>query len=302
MESVYKYIEDMIHEIANFIDYLEQEDSDIFKANLELKQGLYAFVRKENDELYVPEEGVLQVDKDTERDRLYGQFLERASNSEMINAMKSFNSGPKIYIAIGSPFGIALSGKAYKQKPVNRLYEAAEAYFKAAQKFVDKNNKQHLQWLTDMKSFVNNKMLSFINSQVADINKLSDKFMFYFFLEEPAPDDYKEIQNRFLAQKLFNKDKYNIKDEQGTIYGISDDASGFNDSKAFLKHQTGPLDINYRVSGETAKKLYQFFRLQQKNKILPNPMPVFVDEHELTEKTIKFYERNQKLGHKEIRE
>ena len=289
----------MIHEIAQFIDYLQDKSPQIFTENLELKPGLYAFVRKSDDKLFIPDEQILEVNKDTENSGLYEQFLERVSNTEMINAMKSFNSGPKVYISIGSPFGIALSGKAYKEKPMNKLYDSAEAYFKAARKFVDENNEKHQQWLADMKQFVESEMYDFLEKHV-DVNKLNDNYMFYFFLEEPGLEDYKEIQNRFLAQKLFNTEKYNIKGKDGTIYGISDDVSGFNEKKEFLKHHTGPMEVNYRVSEATARKLYQFFRLQQKNKILPNPMPIFVDQNELTKETVTFYNGNNKLGHKEI--
>ncbi|MFW6224696.1 MAG: hypothetical protein ACOC4B_00340, partial [Bacteroidota bacterium] len=76
--------------------------------------------------------------------------------------------------------------------------------------------------------------------------------------------------------------------------------SGFNDSKVFLKHQTAPVELNYRVNENEALKLHKFFRLQQKNKILPNPMPIFVDEKELTEEAVKFYKQDTKKGHKEI--
>ena len=68
----------------------------------------------------------------------------------------------------------------------------------------------------------------------------------------------------------------------------------------FLLHQTAPLDINYRVTGLIAMKLHKFFRLQQKNKVLPNPLPLFVDRDELTKEAISIYKSDRKKGHKEI--
>ncbi len=289
----------MIQEIINFIDYLEEKSPEIFSENLELKEGIYVFLEKEGDELVVKEENVFKVDKDTERNHIYEDFLALATNTEMLNAMKSFNSGPKVYIAIGSPFGIALNGKAYKNSAEKKLLEAAEAYIKAARKFMNRENKQHEEWCKELELFVKTKMLNFLASGETNA-KVKDQFMFYFFMKEPKLQDYQEIQSRFLAEKLFNKDKFNIKNINGDIFGIADNLSGFNDSKEFLKHKTAPIELNYRVNGIEAQKLFQFFSLQQKNKILPNPFPLFVDEQELTGETVKFYKKNQKAGHKEI--
>jgi CRISPR-associated protein Csh1 len=288
----------MIHEITQFIDYLEKNSSDIFSENLELKEGLYVFLEKEGDELVIKNRNILKVYKKTEQNKLYDAFLSLTINTEMLNAMKSFNSGHKIYIAIGSPFGISISGLGLK-KGLNKRLDAADAYFKAAAKYIDKENEKHINWMNELKHFVNTKMFDYIEN-TEKYRSLKKADMFYFFLKEPELKDYQEIQSRFLSEKLFNKDKFNIKTEKGEIYGISDNLSGFNDSKEFLKHKTAPLDLNYRVNGLEAMKLYKFFRLQQKNKILPNPMPLFVDKKELTEKAIKFYKNDKKAGHKEI--
>lgn len=288
----------MIKEIIQFIDYLEDKSPDIFSENLILKEGLYVFLEKVGDELVMKDENILKVDKDTERNPLYDEFLNLTTNTEMLNAMKSFNSGPKIYIAIGSPFGISISGLGL-EKGINKRLDAADAYFKAAKRYIDNENEKHINWMNEFKRFVNTKMFDFIVN-TEEYKSLKKGDMFYFFLKEPELKDYQEIQSRFLSEKLFNKDKFNIKNKNGEVFGISDNLSGFNDSKEFLKHKTAPLDLNYRVNGIEAMKLYKFFSLQQKNKILPNPMPLFVDEKELTEKAIKFFKNDKKAGHKEI--
>ncbi len=289
----------MIQEIINFIDHLEDKSPDIFKENLELKEGIYVFLEKEGDELVVKDKNVLKVDKETERNEVYEQFLQLAVNTEMLNAMKSFNSGPKVYIAIGSPFGISLNAKAYKKNGDDKLLYSAEAYFKAARKYLDEKNEQHDKWCTELEYFVKTKMIDFLASDERNA-KAKDQFMFYFFMKEPELKDYQEIQNRFLSEKLFNKDKFNIELKSGDIYGIADSLSGFNDSKEFLKHKTAPIELNYRVDGLQAQKLFSFFQLQQKNKILPNPFPLFVDEAELSGEAVKFYNKDKKAGHKEI--
>jgi len=289
----------MIHEIVNFVEHLERESPEIFSEGLELKEGIYVFLEKEDNELVVSKENILRVDKDTERNQLYEEFLALVSNTEMLNAMKSFNSGPKIYIAIGSPFGIALNGKAYKKNGEKKLLDAADAYFKAARKYMNPGNAQHAQWCSELEHFVKTKMIDFLNSDEEN-EKVNDQFMFYFFMKEPSLKDYQEIQKKFLSEKLFNKDKFNVKTTNRELFGISDNLSGFNDKKEFLKHKTAPIELNYRVNGIESQKLFKFFQLQQKNKVLPNPFPLFVDEQELTEEAVKFYKSNKKYGHKEI--
>ena len=289
----------MIKEITNFVDYLEDRSPEVFSENLKLKEGLYIFLEKEGADLVVKTENIVMVDDKTEKDNLYDLFLERSTNTEMLNAMKSFNSGPKVFIVIGTPFGIAFNGKAYKTNSEKKLLDSADAYFKAAQKFMDPKNEQHATWMNEFRQFVNNKLFDYL-SGFEEYKKEKDQFMFYFFHKEPLINDYIEIQAKFLSEKLFNKDKFNVKNKEGEIFGISDNLSGFNDSKAFLKHQTSTVELNYRINGKDANKLYQFFRLQQKNKILPNPMPIFVDEKELTLETVKFYKSDTKKGHKEI--
>jgi CRISPR-associated protein Csh1 len=289
----------MIHEIVKFIEYLEENSPEIFQENLKLKEGVYVFLEKESKDLVVKEENVLRVDKNTERNELYEKFLEMKVNTEMINAMKSFNSGPKIYIEIGSPFAISIPYKAVTDKGINKRLSAAEAYFKAAEKYLPDEISKHKEWESEFKKFVLTQVYDLIEEKEY-FKKLKKTDTIYFFLKEPSLNDYKKNHQRFLSEKLFNKDKYNIKTNTGKLFGISDELSGFNDKKVFLKHKTAPIELNYRVSGNDAMKLYKFFRLQQQNKILPNPMPVFVDKNELTEEVIKFYKEDKKRGHKEI--
>ncbi|MBT3209081.1 MAG: hypothetical protein HN704_16935 [Bacteroidetes bacterium] len=289
----------MIQEIVKFVEHLEEKSPEIFSENLELKEGIYVFLEKEGDELVVKDENILRVEKDSKRNLMYEDFLDLATNTEMLNAMKSFNSGPKVYIAIGSPFGISLNAKAYKKISEKKLLDSAGAYFKAARKFLNPENMQHEEWCKELEFFVKTKMLDFLANDEENA-KAKDQYMFYFFMNEPTLEDYKEIQSRFLAEKLFNKDKFNVKSATGDLYGIADSLSGFNDKKEFLQHKSAPIELNYRVNGIEAKKLFLFFNLQQKNKILPNPFPLFVEEQELSERAVKFYKKDKKSGHKEI--
>ncbi len=294
----------MLYEISNFIEYLEMHSPEVFTENLELKEGLYVFLEREGQELVVKEENVLKFEKNIEKNILYNAFLERRINTEMMNPMKSFNSGFKIFIAIGTPFGISFSGKGFKLGKEKRL-SALEAYFKAASKYVDTDNQKYLDWFNEFQVFVKSRMFEYLES-IEEYQKVKDNYMFYFFLKKPDVQDFVNVHKKYLSERIFNDNDYNvprtrkdaIPDEH--TFGIPDCLSGFNNKKPFLEHKTASNEVNHRVNLKTAFNLQKFFNLQQKNKILPNPMPIFVDEAELTEKAIKFYKEDTKKGHKEI--
>jgi CRISPR-associated protein Csh1 len=294
----------MIHEISKFIEFLEENSPEVFDENIELEEGLYVFLEKENGELVIKDENVLEVKKDTEKNNLYKEFLKRKSVTEMLSNEKSFNAGPKIYVKIGSPFGISFSGKGYKSGKENRL-TALDAYFKTAEKYIDKDNQKYLKWLNEFKDFAYNKLFQYLES-INKYQNVSDKYMFYFYLKEPELEDFQNIYSKYLSERIFNDNGYNIpRTKKDTLpdadtYGIPNSLSGFNSKKPFLEHKTAPNEINMRVNLKVAFNLQKFFDLQKKNKILPNPMPIFVDEDELTNKTIKFYKDGTKKTHREI--
>lgn len=283
----------MIHEIGQFIEYLENNSSEIFSENLKLKEGLYVFLEKENGELVIKDENILKIGKDTDKNTsLYSDFLERYTNSEMLRN-KSFNANEKIFIDIGSSFGISISGKGLKQTERNKQDSALEAYFKAALEYVDKKNERHLTWHKEMRIFAKTKMFDFFESK-EEYKKVKDTFMFYFFLKEPKTSDLKELHQKYLSRKVFLFDL-----KKNETHGISNDLTVGNVSKKpFMRHKTASFEINYKVDGDTALKIYKFFRLQ--HKVFPNPLPLFVDRDELTKEAISIYKNDRKKGHKEI--
>jgi len=285
----------MIHEITRFIEYLEksdiENDTNIFSEGVKLKEGMYFLLERKDNNLEVVE--TLKVDKKTERNNLYEKFQQLYSLTEMIKN-KSLNSSEKIFIDIGSPFAISISGKGVKKGGVKKS-QALEAYIKAAKRYLDEGNGQYIEWFDAFKFFVKNKMFDFLDN-LDETKKPKDSFMFYFFMKEPDIKDYTKFYNNYLKAKVF---LYDLKN--GETHGLSNDLNVGNiDKKPFMRHKSASFETTYKVNGSTALKLYKFFRLQQKNKILPNPMPLFVDEQELTEKAIKFYKNDRKAGHKEI--
>lgn len=108
--------------------------------------------------------------------------------------------------------------------------------------------------------------------------KDGDYVVFYIDL----PKERYEVANRkYLKEKLFNTDKYNVPDpdsadpENPEIYGTSNWLNRFPTEKPFLMHQTAVFDIAGRITSSDAGLLYEFSDMSRR-KLLPNPLPVFI--------------------------
>lgn len=124
-----------------------------------------------------------------------------------------------------------------------------------------------------------------LDQQLLKVRELTDGDYIIFYLDLPI-EDYKKAHKKYLDDKLFNTDKYNTApNEEGLIYGTSNFMNGFNSNMPFLLHQTASFDISGRISNIEAKHLYDFAGLLP-NKVLPNPLPLFIYEKELNEKMI----------------
>lgn len=294
----------MIHEITQFVDYLDEKDKSIFSAEMELKEGFYVFLEREGEELVVKAENTLEVTKKTKRDelsgndlKLYDEFLERYIKIEPVSNNKAFNR--KLFGQTANPYAIGIAMKHYRDKSKHSeaiMQKSLNEYFDNAAKFI---HEDATEMVALFKGYLLQNLWDFLKESPV-VQNLNATAAAYVFLKNDLTD-FANPYNKYLSERLFNKDKFNVQNEFGDIFGISDDLSGFNDKKEFLKHKTAPLELNFRVNGINALKISQFFRLQQKNKILPNPMPLFVDRNELTQKAITYFKEDKtKRGHKEI--
>ncbi|MBN2518932.1 MAG: hypothetical protein JXB17_00370 [Bacteroidales bacterium] len=331
----------MIKEIVQFVDVLPQE---AFTKNLTLNEGLYLFldIQKQKDKYCltnVDENGCvlpedkLVVDKNTEPSPIYNEFLFRFENSKMINPNKSFNSSAKIFIAIGTPFGISVSKQAIEEnlteqlkKNRKKINEALLSYYKKAKEYINPEEIQYLNWFKKLSSFSIeglkihelysltekhtsnplNEILYFLISQ-SEYKKLGKKSQITIFLKEPTIKNYKDIHQKYLADKVFNKNEYNIPTlKKGEIpspntFGISDAFNVFQEGKLFLQHKTGINAFNKRVLLSDALKLWRFSQLRI-NRQIPNPLPIFVDKEELpiNKEVIRLYNDEHILSYSEI--
>jgi CRISPR-associated protein Csh1 len=299
----------MIKEISRFVDELENSNPEAFSKNIELKEGLYIFLdmEKQNDAYVLKNRDndgkILKDDiglftKETEMNPFFEKCLKLQINSIPVSPAKIFNPNKKIYNASCSPFALCFNKKNFIKYDSEILKnELKNQYFRTAEKFINKDKREHLEWFENFKGFMVNKFLSFIN-ELEEFTVAKSNFNVNIFLKQPQVEDYFETHQLYLQKNVFNKDKFNMEIDD-EVLGISDSLSGFNDKKRFLQHKTAPLEYNYRINGNVALKIWKFFRMQKNNQ-LPNPMPVFIDKQELNGKVVSIYNDDRKKGFVEI--
>lgn len=317
----------MIQEIINFVDTLPNE---VFTNNLQPKEGLYIIldINEQGGLVNVDGKGRIQEEdigfyskKDDELSPLIKKCLPLWMNALPVSNAKIFNPIKKIFGNTCSPFAFSFNKKNWEKYEELKLLQKQfkeetiqeeeikdkfkefmrgelTIYFDIASQFVE--DELHEKWMKIFRNYLYNHLFDLIDN-LEEFEKLKSAQGIYLFYKTPKLADYKEPYQNYLAAKVFNKDDYNkTKLSTKEIYGISDSVSYFNDKKPFLKHPSAPLIYNYRVTGKEATRLWQFFNLQR-NKQIPNPMPIFVDKKELTKKAVKlFNDEKGKLGYVDL--
>jgi len=298
----------MIKEITQFVDEIKEQS---YIGNIELKEGLYLLldIQKKNNKVdlvnfsdgkFTNDDDILIYKKNDEKSKAYSKFLNYQQNSIPVSHNKSFVLSA--FDSICSPFGIGFKKDFSIDKKKETIAERKvkvkkylDEYFKNAQSFVLTIN--HKEWFFNFKEFCDNQFFQFIET-LDEYQKAKSGTLINMYLKMPSIDDYKETYQKYLSERVFNTDKINQKIGDA-IYGISDSLNTFSGKKAFFRHQTSPLDLNYRVTGETAMKLWKFFQLQKQ--VLPNPLPIFIDKDELlNEKIISIFNEDRKMRYAEM--
>ncbi|MEB2778537.1 hypothetical protein SYJ56_24725 [Algoriphagus sp. D3-2-R+10] len=236
------------------------------------------------------------------------QFLNdcaaRQEAAWMIDTNKCFDL-PMKGLHSASPYCIAfkreswIGGDKYPNdgKKAN-LIERFETYFGKTfeEKFgLDEIEKQKT---IQFKFFLKNEMNSLLET-IPEYGELEGSDYVIFYRDEPL-EKYRNFQEIYLSEGLFNTADYNLEFE-GEILGTSNFHNGFNSKKPFLTHQTASFDITSRISAQEAKALSEF-QVYTNKRLVPNPVPIFIDKPELTKDAINLYHRSevQKISHREI--
>ena len=179
-----------------------------------------------------------------------------------------------------------LDNHSAESKRLNILKSELEQQIKDSK---DKNEKQELK-----------DRIKGIDNQLLEVKELEDSDYILFYLDKSL-EEYQTVHKKYLADKLFNTDKYNTPpNEEGVIFGTSNFMNGYNSSMPFLTHQTASFDITGRISDIEAKLLYDFEQILPR-KTLPSPLPIFIYKEELQKDLISLFKQSGfKLGYKEL--
>lgn len=141
-----------------------------------------------------------------------------------------------------------------------------------------------------------------VERTLIEYKELDDSDYLAFYLDVPL-ESYVAPHSVYLADKLFNTDKYNVsreKENESVLLGTSDFMNSFNSNMPFLTHQTATFDISGRISNIEAKALYQFEEVL-KGKVLPNPLPIFIFSDEIQNRSVAIIKKEgYRVGYKEI--
>lgn len=222
--------------------------------------------------------------------------LRKQVNSDYISMNKVLDARKKIHSC--SPFCIA-----FKIKTFDEIQDRLDDYFDTALSYcVDE---KHIKWTNLFHSYCKTELIDNINQIKNQIEasekqrdkrfKFSDNHHISIYLVNTSEDDYRMVHHRYLTSKVFNKEEFSV-DVDGIIFGVSDYLSGYNEKKPYLQHQTATFTINTRYSNDDALTLYNFSKLQA-NRLLPNPLPIFIDKQELNDEVVKIFNRE---GEKKI--
>lgn len=141
-----------------------------------------------------------------------------------------------------------------------------------------------------------------VERTLIEYKELDDSDYLAFYLDVPL-ESYVAPHSVYLADKLFNTDKYNVsreKENESVLLGTSDFMNSFNSNMPFLTHQTATFEISGRISNIEAKALYQFEEVL-KGKVLPNPLPIFIFSDEIQNRSVAIIKKEgYRVGYKEI--
>lgn len=286
----------MLREIINFTKSLSPES---FKRGLPLTDGLHIQITlDEAGKLHKHEKAFFR--KGDELSPFLQDCLNKEINTKFVTINKALDSKKKIHSC--SPFCVA-----FKKKTMSEALVRLEDYFNAAIEYCESDAQQ--QWAERFKNYCVEHLEELLEQVIQKIEenktngksvKISDNQYIYVYLANVSPQDYQQVHQNYIRPKAFNKDEFNC-EVNGTLFGVSDYLTGYNQKKPFLQHLSATFDVNERVTADDAVWLFKFKQLKV-NKQLPNPLPIFIEKEELNDEVVRVFHRDEdkKPGYAEM--
>ena len=288
----------MIREIINFVTDLEQDYPEVFNLNKKPSPGLHLWVELDEEGNWKnnpPVEGVDYVSYDGQEEikGLIHKVIQYSEYGRTVGGVTDTNKCldlPAKKIHSCNPFIIS-----FRRKEFNNVHERIDLYIeKAVSICIENDNESLIQKVNAFKNHFQEYLdfasgLTIIKNDknktqevIPLIDTFKDDFYISIYFENIGLSVYKSAHEKYLKSKLFNTDKYNHKDEKvDELYGLSNYLNGANSKKTFLEHKTASMfkGISGRITASDASKLNQF-EILRANRVLPNPLPIFIDKKE----------------------
>ncbi len=295
----------MIRELINFVNSLEQDYPEVFDLNKTPSPGLHLWGELDEEgnwknnppiegEDYVIYDGKENLNSKLQEAIQYEELGKRVGNT----MNKVLDKKKQIFSC--SPFVVNFKLKSYANDKIegvkeDKIIRLLKFYFDNAisicvAKDAEKLKEMALAFkkrIPDVLGAINN-----ITTTVSEkdgtstekklIETFKDDFYINIYLKNVSLEEYKICHENYMREKLFNDNKYNSsKNIDDETFGLSNFINGANSKKMFLEHKTASLHkgISGRITARDALALNNFEQLLN-NRVLPNPLPIFIDKKE----------------------
>ncbi|WP_418892655.1 hypothetical protein [Limibacterium fermenti] len=295
----------MIRELVNFMNEISQSNPQIFSINREPSEGLHLFIELDEEGKWKNKPPRYKVDYDyydgkNDTDELLSEIIKYEDCGRRVGTTMNKVFDKKKQIFSCSPFIVTFKKKSFQNSKLegigtDKVTSLFSYYFENARAIcLNDNDEISIQKskafeqvcyevLTNINDFlIPEKQKDGSELEVTIFDKMKDSFFVNIYLKDVPLTKYKEAHANYLKQNLFNKNDYNSEEEiTDATYGLSNFLNGLNAKKPFLEHKTASMykGISGRITAEDALALSNFETLLS-NKILPNPLPVFIDKKE----------------------
>lgn len=306
----------MIREIINFTKDIIEDCPDIMQRNLKPNGGLYIFVDIDEAGNWVNENGVYGQDylylktNDSESSIPISEItaLEEEVKRVGTSMNKVLDKSSQIFSC--SPYAVVFKKKSLTNEKIpgikgEKICKLLPFYFEKARELCPLEVQQRIVSFESICGIILKGLENFIREQADEkkivlIDQLKDDEYISIYLRSVSLNDYKKAHDCYLKDKLYNKGEYN-KTVNGILYGVSGFLNGLNDKKLFLVHRTACMDEGLcgRISFEEALLLDKFQSLILR-KVLPNPLPIAVNQLENKLFLKLFHENETPLSYREL--
>ena len=217
----------MIKELVNFIEDLEQNDPEIHQKNVELKEGLYLFIRFEEGgkitivnqlPYYEKKVGDTKITKEQIKDTqlaLYQRCLSLQQVLVPVAQTKIFNPNAKIFGVTCSPFALGFNkknidgGADKKDTQAQKVKEAIIQYFETAKKYIDVTDEalklQFTTWYNLFSDYCKQNLITLLDT-IEDYKSIKEGGIFNVFLilDEPNYSHFKLVHDSYFSKNIFN--------------------------------------------------------------------------------------------------